>query len=220
MKRKFDQRHLLLEDDQLSSALRRLPRRTAPAGLTTSLRVLASQERQRAQQRGWSDTFTAWIGRTRLHLDNLMRPLMVPCAGGVLSAVALFGVWLVPTYPQVVLNNFDVPTTLTTEATVKGMMATGNSSSDVIVNVFADIGMSGSAGDVIVDVFVDDQGRMVDYNVVSGNGVLTDAALRRRLDSVLVFTEFFPATAFGRPTSGRMRLSVVSGRNSSIDVKG
>jgi hypothetical protein len=198
MKRNFDRRHSLLEDDQLSHALRKLPARTPPAALTTSLRVLASRERQRTH-RGWSEAFSAWTGRTRLWIDNLMRPLAVPFAGGVLSAVALFGIWLVPTYPLRATNNFDIPTTLTTDPTVKRLNSEGLSSKDVIV----------------IDVFVDDSGHMIDYKVVSG--VLKDAALRRRLENILVFTDFFPATEFGRPKAGRTRLSVVS---SSIIVKG
>jgi hypothetical protein len=201
MKRDFDQRHSLLNDDQLSHALRRLPARTPPAGLTTSLRVLASRERQRAQHRGWQQGFSAWALRTRMWMDHLMRPLAVPFAGGVLSALALFSIWLVPTYPQLTASKFDIPTTLTTDPTVKSMTAVGLSSRDLIV----------------VDVFVDNSGHMIEYKIVSGNGVLTDAALRHRLENMLVLTEFFPATEFGRPTAGRVRLSVVS---STIDVKG
>jgi hypothetical protein len=199
MKRNFDRLHLLLEDDQLSQALRSLPARTPPAGLSTSLRVLASRERQRAQRRGLSDHFSAWTVRTRLWIDNLMRPLAVPFAGGVLSALALFGIWLVPTYPQHIATNFDVPAALTNEATVPGSTA---------------MGVSG--GDVIVDVFLDDEGYIINYQVVSGSGVLTDAALRHRLENMLLATDFVPR-AFGNPTAGRVRLSVVS---SSIVVKG
>jgi hypothetical protein len=199
MKRNFDRRQSLLEDDQLSRALRKLPARKPPAALATSLRVLASQERQRTH-RSLSEAFSAWTVRTRLWIDNLMRPLAVPFAGGVLSAVALFGIWLVPTYPQPhATKNFDIPTILTTDPTVKRLNSEGLSSSDVIV----------------IDVFVDDSGHMIDYKVVSG--VLTDAALRRRLENILVFTDFVPATEFGRPRAGRTRLSVVS---SSIIVKG
>src|SRR5262249_6942612 len=94
----------------------------------------------------------------------------------------------------------DVPTAFFTEASVKGT---------------APIGESG--GDVVVDVVVDGQGRMVDYTVVSGHNLLKDEALRRRIQNTLIFTEFTPATAFGQPTSGKMRLWLGSNR---IDVKG
>lgn len=196
MKSNFDRRHSLLDDDRLSQALRSLPARTAPAGLTTSLRVLASRERQRAHRRGLSERFSDWKVRTRLWIDNLMRPLAVPFAGGVLSAVALFGIWLVPTYPQHIAASF-APSALTASGRVQAAMAV-------------------SSSDVIVDVFLDDDGKMIDYKVVSGSGILTDAALRTKLESMLPVTDYYPR-AFGRVAAGRMRLSLVS---SSIIVKG
>src|SRR5262249_25381830 len=103
MKPNFDQRPSLLHDAQLSRALTSLPARTRPAGLTTSLRVLASQQAQRARRRrlsmGFSAALAVWVDRVRFWCDDLMRPLALPFAGGVLSAVGLFSIWLLPTYP-------------------------------------------------------------------------------------------------------------------------
>jgi hypothetical protein len=197
---------MLLEDDQeLRAALRALPR-VSPPGLKTSLRVLASRERQRrltAQLGRWG-RLTAWSDRFSLHAGNLMRPLALPFAGGVFSAVVLFGVMLGSTYPVHANtgSESDVPTILTTSAGVKGLgpISTGDDS-DVVV----------------VDVSLDDQGRMVDYAIVSGAAVLQNAALRRRLENMLLFTEFVPATQFGVPTTSRLRLPVVSSR---VEVKG
>jgi hypothetical protein len=129
-----------------------------------------------------------------------MRPLALPFAGGVFSTVVLFSMWLVPTYPVRGSNAFDAPTMLTTEATVKRTGPVGT-----------------SGGEVIVDVMIDGQGRMVDYNIVSGHSGLTSDALRRNIENILIFTEFTPATAFGQPMSGKMRLQLGSSR---IDVKG
>lgn len=181
----------------LLCALRDLPARVPPPGLRTSLRVLASRERQRLLGRQGG---VAWRDRFSLFASNLMRPLALPFAGGVFSTVVLFSMWLVPTYPLRGDSTFDVPTILTTEATVKGT---------------APIGAGG--GDVVVDVTIDGQGRMVDYTVVSGRNALNSEALRRNLENMLLFTVFTPATAFGQPTSGKMRLSL---RTSHIDVKG
>jgi hypothetical protein len=129
-----------------------------------------------------------------------MRPLALPFAGGVFSTVVLFSMWLVPTYPMRAANGFDVPTILATEATVKG---TGP------------ISAAGEA--MVVDVTIDGGGRMIDYHVVSGRNVLTNDAVRRNLENMLLFTEFTPATSFGLPTAGRIRLYLDS---SHIDVKG
>lgn len=189
-----DPRAALLDDEVLDRMLRRLRPPVPPAELATSLRVLASRELSRRQ--GWS-----WIERLRLVADNLMLPLALPLAGGVFSTVVLFSMWLVPTYPMRGVSTFDVPTMLTTEATVKG---TGP------------IGASGE--DVIVDVTVNGEGRMVDYTIVSGRNMMKDAAWRRNLENMLLFTEFTPATAFGLPTAGKMRLSLRP--SSHIDVKG
>jgi len=184
-----------LDDKALSRALRSLPRRLPPLSLTSSLRVLASRERSRIANRG-----IAGMDRLRLFADNLMRPLALPFAGGVFSTVVLFSMWLVPTYPVRGSSSFDVPTILTTEATVK---------------LTGPIGASG--GEVIVDVVIDGQGRMVDYTIVSGHSVLNNDSLRRNIENILIFTEFTPATSFGQPMSGRVRLQLGSSR---IDVKG
>jgi hypothetical protein len=191
-----------LGGERLGQALRALPPRVPPPGLTTSLRVLASRERQRRLEGlGWLKRYSAWRDRFRLTVNNLMRPLALPLTGGVFSAVVLFSMWVVPTYPLLrVAGNVDVPTVFVTKVTVKGAAP-----------------LTMPAGDMVVDVTVDDQGRTVDYNVVSGSSILQDDSLRRRLENVLLFTEFVPATTFGRPTAGKIRLWLGSSR---IDVKG
>jgi len=188
----------LLNDEMLSRVLRGLRPLVPPPMLSTSLRVLASRELSRRSGK-------AWLDRLRLFTDNLARPLALPFAGGVFSAVILFSMWLVPTYPMRAASGVDVPTGLTTEATVKG---TGP------------IGTTGE--DLVVDVTIDGGGRMVDYaivqfNNVTGRNVLNSAALRRNLENMLLFTEFTPATSFGQPTAGKIRLYLDS---SYIDVRG
>ena len=180
-------------DELLGRLLRGLHPRVPPSSLTTSLRVLASRERRRREG-------AELLDRLNLFATNMMRPLALPFAGGVFSTIVLFSTWLVPTYPMRAQGTFDVPTMLTTEATLKGTGVVGASDSDVVV-------------DVIVNV----EGRMVDYTIVSGRGVLSNAVSRRNFENFLLFTEFTPATAFGQPMSGKMRLSL---QPSHIDVKG
>jgi len=187
------------DETRIASALRSLPRRLPPPGLTTSLRILASREFERRQLTLW-DRWMDRFAHLRFLADTMMRPLALPFAGGLFSAVALFTTFVVPTYPLRADNNYDVPTMLTTVAFIKST---------------APIGAPG--GDVIVDVTIDEQGRMVDYIVISGAAILTDATRRRRLENTLLFTEFVPATSFGVPTTSRIRLSLNS---SSVEVKG
>jgi len=197
---------LLRDDQELKAALRALPR-VSPPGLTTSLRVLASRERQRrlTAQRGRWGRLTGWGDRLSLHAGNLMRPLALPLAGGVFSAVVLFGVMLGSTYPvhANTTSDLDVPTMLTTSATVKGMGGEIHFWDDRDV--------------VVIDVSLDDQGHMIDYAVISGAAVLSDAAVRRRLENKLLFTEFVPATEFGMPTTSRVKVRVGT---STAEVKG
>jgi len=182
------------KDDALTRALRNLPRRMPPPGLNSSLRVLASREHRRRIY--WpSDAFS---DRLSLFCDNLMRPLALPFAGGVFSAVILFSMWLGPAY-TVRASSTDVPTALATEASIRKTAP-----------------IAERTDDVIVDVTIDGQGRMIDYSIVSGN-VTKDEAMRRRIEGMLLLIEFNPATSFGQPVEGRMRLSLSA---SHIDVKG
>jgi hypothetical protein len=186
--------------DDPTQLLRSLPRRLPPAGLTMKLRVLASREIARRKQT-FPERVADWLDHVRVTANNMMRPLALPFAGGLFSAVALFSMCVVPTYPLRVAttSNFDVPTMLYTGAAIKGVVPIGVA----------------SAGDAVVDVTIDDQGRMVDYTVVSGAAILTNASMRRRLENALLFTEFVPATTFGKPMYCRVRLSLAS-----VDVRG
>lgn len=205
----------VLDDDQaLNRSLRNLSRATAPADLTSRLRDVASRERQRRierrklEQLSYAQRF--WLAvrylhdRLQLTFDNVMRPLAVPVAGGVFSAVTLFGMWVVPAYPGLPDGNTrkarpDVPTPLTTEVRMQPFSALGSID-----------------GDVLLDVTVDDRGRVADYSIITA-GYAQDAGARRNLESLLMGARFVPATAFGRPTRSRMRLWLSSKR---IDVKG
>jgi hypothetical protein len=192
MKRE-DREHVSLEQvspEQVSMVLRSLPPRVPPADLATSLRVIASRERQRViQGHGLGQVFASWLDRTRLTLQDMLRPVALPATGGVFSAVVLFSMWVVPTYPLRDKIAFDIPTNLTTSVDVlKGSELTGLTDS------------------VVVDVEVDDQGRFVDYQVVSGAAVVADPATRRRMENLLWFTRFAPATSFGMPMAGKARV--------------
>ncbi|MEO7142280.1 MAG: zf-HC2 domain-containing protein [Bryobacteraceae bacterium] len=185
---------------QLRSALRGLVRRVPPPPLESRLHAIASQAASRTAARAaLPRPIARWRNRVSLSLDNIMRPLALPLAGGLMAALMLFGM-LAPIAVPSRHSGADVPTVLSTQASVKGM---------------APIGMSD--GDMVVDLTVDDQGRMVDYSIVEGQNHIRTEALRRSLENSLLFTEFNPATYFGRPMSGRIRLSFRSNR---IDVRG
>jgi hypothetical protein len=170
--------------------------------MTTQLRVLASRERERAANRvTWQSQVRSVFDRIHLAVENVMRPLALPVAGGVFSAVTLFSVWVVPAYPALVHSGADVPTQLSTEARVKG---------------FSLIGAPGQ--DVVMDVAIDGLGQVVDYKIIEAGSLPVDS--RRKLENLLVFqTRFVPATSFGVPMPSRMRLWLSSSRI-GINVKG
>jgi len=179
-----------VDPEHVSMVLRSLPPRLAPAELATSLRVIASRERQRVVEgRSLARVCGTWLDRTRLTLRDMLRPLALPATGGLFSAVVLFSMWVVPTYPLRAKIAVDIPTSLTTSVEV--------------VNGSAETGLSDS---VLLDIDVDDQGRMVDYQVVSGAAAVSDPATRRRMENMLWFTRFAPATSFGMPMAGKARV--------------
>lgn|SRR5581483_7776568 len=180
-----------VSDDQAVTMLRRLPPRVPPAALSTNLRVIASRERMRAENRR-SSGITPWLDRTRLLVRDMLQPLALPAAGGVFSAVVLFSMWVVPTYPLLDKIATDIPTNLTTS-----------------VDIVQPLDGTGLTESVLVDVDVDDQGRMVDYQIVSGQSVVSDPAKRRRVESLLWFTRFTPATSFGMPMAGKARVRLM-----------
>jgi hypothetical protein len=181
---------------ELHASLRSLPTVAPPARLVTELQVLASRERMRHLSRG---TYTAllhfWIAETRLFFDNLMRPLAIPFAGGLVSAVFLFTV-LVPTLQFPHLTRNDVPSGLFTQS-----VAT--------VDTLPPFGFSGD--NVVVKVMLDEQGYVVDYMLPDN----LSSKLQNDIANMILFTKFEPATAYGVPIATTV---MVSFRH--IDVKG
>ena len=186
---------LASEQLDLRNSLHALPRPLPPPDLTLRLRSLAGRERSRIASLRSRQPFSAWT-RRRLHLRDVMGPLAVPFAGGLCSAVMLFSM-LVPSFTPSVGSLPDVPIALSTQATVKNIAPLGF-----------------GASEAVVDLTVDGRGRIVDYSIVSGAG---SGALRRGIENSLLFTVFTPATEFGQPMAGKIRLTF---RNSHIDVRG
>jgi len=180
----------------LHAALRNLPAVAAPQRLATELQVLASRERMRQlSRRTYTALFHYWTAEMRLFFDNLMRPIAIPFAGGLVSAVFLFTM-LMPTlqFPHLTLN--DVPSGLFTQS-----VAT--------VDTLPPFGFS--ENNLVVQVMLDEQGNVVDYELPDN----VSSRLRNDIANMILFTKFEPATAYGVPIAAKV---VVSFRR--IDVKG
>jgi hypothetical protein len=185
---------------RLRENLRSLPRLAPPADLTTRLRVVASKVRM--ESFGGASPWSRWRDRVELSLRNLMRPLALPAVGGLCSAVFLFSI-LVPMFKSAyaLSGSGDIPTMLSTEPLLKYWPI-----------AFTD-------GEAVVDLHLDDQGQIVDFTIVSAPGQQNEM-LRRSIQNSLLFTEFRPATTFGRGVASTVRISFRSGRSSRIDVRG
>lgn len=183
---------------QVREKLRSLPQRLPPPDLTTRLRVVASKVRM--ESFGGASPWNRWRDRMELGLRNLMRPLAVPAVGGLCSAVFLFST-LVPMFKSAYAMSLsdDIPTMLTTEPMLKCTAPIA----------FTD-------RDSVVDLQLDDQGRIINFNIVTAPGQQNEK-LRREIENHLLFTEFWPATTFGRGVAGTIRISFRSNR---IDVRG
>lgn len=176
---------------RVRNALRALPVLPAPPELLPRLLVLASRERARQQVTGTPAALLAHlVGRARLWLDNIMGPIAVPVAGGLLSALLLFAM-LVPTMLFQRSLGEDVP-----------LVALY---SDPAVTSPAPFGFE--ADHFILEVTVDRNGKMVDYSVADGHRIMQNPRLRRSIENYVLFTGFSPARAFGRPVFGKVTVS-------------
>jgi len=140
----------------------------------------------------------------KVRLENTFNAFMVPATAGVLTSIIIFGLLIgffaLPS--QLRASSNDVPTMLYTPPQLMtapfGASVGADQTEMIIVSVEAD---------------VDANGRVQGYRIVSASR--DPEALIPELENALIFTQFQPATAFGRPTSGKALLSFAA-----VDVKG
>jgi hypothetical protein len=184
----------------LRPALRRMERARVPADLTAKLRVLASHERTRRLSRvSLSARIEYWSDRARLFFDNLMRPVAVPFAGGVISAITIFSV-LLPclTFQHVYADQmlFTYP-----EGEVVTLSASGvylpPSTSEYSPRIERTDAVTPEAANV-VELTIDQSGRVCDWSVSHGE-------LTPDITNIIMFSQFSPATNLGLPISGKVK---------------
>lgn len=135
-----------------------------------------------------------WV-RWKVHLENLMQPLAVPAAGGVLAAVLSF-VLLIGTVgmaPRMFAE--DVPL----EFFDKAFVAHPEMS---IPTPF------GVTEETVVLAFIDGEGQVYDFRVVSNGDERLHPKLAAQLASALVTTSFEPAMSFGVPVPGTLLITL------------
>jgi hypothetical protein len=167
--------------------------RIAPPELALCVKAAVSQRLALASRRRyrWESLLVRW--------ENVLNAFMFPAAAGLLSAILIFGLLIGVLVPAHLSSANDVPTMLYTPPEMTS----------------APFGLESGAtnGDaILVEAVIDTHGRVQDYRVLNTSG---EAELSPEMKNALIFTQFRPATSFGRPTSGRVVISF-----SNINVGG
>jgi anti-sigma factor RsiW len=175
---------------ELRARLRRLEEPRIPRALSVRLRVLASHEHARRVARAtWSARIAGWKDGIRLNFENLMRPVALPVAGGVLSALLLFGA-LIPTLIFRHQIGNESPLSFTDpDGTVVNWRPGEIPRLEPVDAVV-------SSDENVLELTIDEEGRIADYAVRQGQ--LTPEML-----TFIQFSQFTPAMFFGKPTWGK-----------------
>jgi len=167
----------------------------APADLGLKLRLAISH--QHAQRKA------NWYDAISLRWDNAVRPMLVQVSAGFAGAVVLVGgialLLGMVAVPEPVMANDEplgaitAPHYLYSSVDPRAIVT----SHDTVI---------------VVEALVNSQGRVYDYNIVSGQ---VDSAVRSQITDQLLLSVFEPASVFGAPVRGRVVLTF-----SGISVNG
>ena len=164
-----------------SLGLRELGPHRVPVDLTYRLRVLASHERTRMI------AGSNWWSLLRFRLNQLLRPLAVPAAGGIFASLLFFAI-LAPSFTVHASNTRDVPIGLYTSAAILEPSP-----------------FTFHSPDILVELTIDENGNVSDYSVPAGN-VTRDEMMA--IGNVVLFTTFRPATSNGRPVPAKTLVNI------------
>ena len=172
----------------LRSGLKSLPEMSVSQLLATRLQVLASRERSRqALRRDLAARMAELRSRAKLMFDNLLRPVVVPAAGGMLASFLCFGVIVDTLHVHPEWQN-DIPVGLYTQ---------------VMIDDVSPFSVNGK--DVMVQLTVDRNGKVSDFEVPQGTAS-PDELLE--IGNLVYYSSFSPATAFGQPVTGKILVSI------------
>jgi Putative zinc-finger len=163
--------------EALHTELRHLSRQQVTPQLALRLRVQMSQELHRNL-----------LQRFKVRLENVFRPVLLPSAAGVLVALISIALMLGAGTPQS-SSVPDVPLDLVTPPRVQ---------------VLPPMNFDTGAQPLVLVTYVNAQGRVTSYKIISGQ---QSPGLMQRLDQMMYYSLFQPATSFGQPTKGQVVLS-------------
>jgi anti-sigma factor RsiW len=154
----------------------------APADLALRIRVALSQENTKTP----SNALATW----KVQWQNTVAPFLLQASAGLASSLVLVGTmaFLIGAFAAQPASARDEPLGMATGPRFLYSTVEANAGT-----------VSGKGAPVIVEVYVDQQGRMYDYDIVSGP---SDAATRAELETLLLSSKFEPAQWFGQPVRG------------------
>lgn len=176
---------------QLLSALGRKP---APADLALKIRLAISYERSHSLGR----VLRGYL----LRLEEAINAFMLPATAGIVTAVTFFGV-LAGFFVPARAESDDVVPAIYSPARLQPPQTAMAASAEMDMNLEAP---------VVIQAWVDSSGKVQNYQIISGPD---NEKVRSQLNRALLFTDFFPAHAFGQPVPGKAVISF-----SHINVKG
>jgi anti-sigma factor RsiW len=169
----------------MQQSLAKLGPARPPVDLGLRIRVALSQELAKTPK----NAIAGW----KVRWENTVGPFLLQASAGLASSLVLVGTmaFLIGAFAQ------PAPASAT-----DGMA----SSPRFLYSTFeANSGtVSGKGASVTVEVYVDTQGRVYDYDIVSGPN---DATTRAELETLLLSSKFEPAQWFGQPVRGVALLS-------------
>jgi hypothetical protein len=172
----------------LRTGLRSLPELSVTPLLRTRLRVIASRERSRqALRRNLAARIADLRSRAKLVFDNMLRPIAVPAAGGMLASFLCFGA-IVDTLQYHPEWSNDIPVGLYTQVAIDDVSP-----------------FSVNGNDVMVELTIDKDGVVTDFEVPQGTSSPEEL---REIGNLVLYSSFSPATAFGQRVTGKILVDI------------
>jgi len=174
----------------LRTGLKSPPPMSVPSLLSTRLAVIASRERSRLMlRRTLAARMQELRSRAKLLFDNLLRPIAVPVAGGMLASFFCF-VAIVDTLHYHPEWQPDTPVGLFTQVTVGDLSPFSVNSTDDVIGV---------------QLTVDANGEVSDFEVPKGN---VSPGEMKEIGNLVLYSTFNPATSFGQRVTGKIRVDI------------
>jgi hypothetical protein len=182
--------------ESLRAELQRTPAPVIPPYLAEKLHLLAMRERVRQMTHATAARgLTLWATRLQLFGSNLMRPLALPFAGGLLSALVVFSIIFLPSFRAVGPLGLDPAIELATPASGTVVGIPGETPGTILR------GPALSCDETIVELTIDGTGNVRNWNMIRGH--MTDD-----VKNMIVYSQFIPATYFGRPVESKVQVAL------------